>query len=275
MSVTREQLQLTYERAEGWLANQPVQTLLALSDRLLVRALQDRHGAGGERAEADYQAQLALAQTFAARATELDIAAQIGQQLTSALIVLWALKRENRDPGRLEPVLASWIKHPIFQAGARQWQEPYRSAFYYWAVRVGMVEPRAPTEAPDHPLYQIYHHLHLVFYRTNYGEAPVAREVLEPHLEVVRQGLQSPTLFDDGDIVAEALLAELAVMPGNQGERKRLARQLVALQRHDGSFIATNEKQADARHHTGCVGMFVLAKMLALESAPADHARPH
>jgi hypothetical protein len=261
--VERARVKDALDRAERWLARTEIVSILMYADRMFLRAAVD----GGVRARAD-------AAQWIARADELltavddDLRDDV-DDTTSVLVIRWAFDTlgETALVARLDAMLARYM-HQLPDL-AEHWQEFERSTYFYWAERAGLSTRRTPGPPPNELKRRIYHDLHMLMIATDYGARPLAVDDVTD--DVLVEALAYPERLanvrirgENADLVAEALLVELALVPRRGIRVGTLLATLLEAQEADGSFAPTLTAPLDARHHTTCVSVGVFIRALAL-----------
>jgi hypothetical protein len=259
--MTEAGLRDAYAKADNWLALNPPKTIVSLVDRLLVRSLQSEN-------ETALRDALCLLTTVDEMLEILAREANNGnlrRHLVSAFILLWVLERNQHDRGRsLRALLNTWLEsNPISD---RDWFEPSFSVLCYFGHLLGLTEQRdmyvRPSRFPrtgDRRLWQFISDIHVVYFSTNYGLSDGGTESLTPTLQLIRKGLEWPTLAADATSVACALYAELVVKPRAHFSCQVLGGQLLSLQRQDGKFFT----KWDSQHAAG-MATLALSRLIDL-----------
>jgi len=260
--VDRARIESALERAERWLARTEIVSILMFADRMFLRAAVE----GGARARAD-------AAQWMARADELleaidgDLRDDV-DDTTSVLVIRWAFETlgETGLVARLDAMLARYM-HQLPDL-AEHWPEFERSTYFYWAERAGVSTRRVPGAPPNEPVRRIYHDLHMLMIATDYGARPLVIDTIDD--DVLVEALGYPERLanvrirhENADLVAEALLIELALVPRRGLRVGTLLATLLDAQEADGSFAPTVTAPLDARHHTTCVSVGVFLRALA------------
>ena len=240
------------DRALAWLRANPPDSILSISDRLLLWTLAPTEGELAELAE--YEEDLTLISAEQEEAGELHL------DLPGLLIILWALERFHGQPRRplratLEAPTRAWA------AAVASEPEPLRSAGLYWVREVGWWDaPLAPGPEPADPLLWLYHHTHLVYYATDYGRRPAPSDQLERSAAALTRAADAA--LDNADLLGEVLLALLALEPRDDARCQALADRLLQAQRPDGRFTVPDaEGDFDVEHHATCVAWLALTRL--------------
>jgi hypothetical protein len=261
--VERARVRAALDSAEDWLSRTEIASILMYADRLFLRAAVD----GGARGQKD-------AARWIARADELldavdgDLRDDV-DDTTSVLVIRWAFETlgERELVTRLDAMLARYM-HQLPDL-AENWAEFERSTYFYWATRAGVSTMRAPGPPPNELKRRIYHDLHQLMIATDYGARPLDIDALDDGVLV--DALAYPERLanarirgENADLVAEALLVELALTPRRGLRVGTLLATLLDAQEPDGSFAPSVTAPLDARHHTTCVSVGVFLRALRL-----------
>jgi len=260
--VERGRVVAALARAEAWLAKTELTSILMFADRLFMRA----EVSGGEEAAADRARVLARVDEGLA-AIDQDLRDDV-DDTTSVLVVRSSLEKLGRtdDVARLDAMLARYM-HQLPDL-AETWPEFERSTYFYWAARAGVARPRRPGTPPSELHRRLYFDLHMLMIATDYGAraldvAAVDDPILVEALGYPERLANARLRGENADLVAEALLVELALEPARLMRIGTLLATLVDAQEHDGSFAPRQTAPKDARHHATCVACGVLHRALA------------
>ncbi len=247
--MTDAELRDASAKAENWLELNPPRTIVSLVDRLLIRSLQSENPT----AFRDALCLLTTVDEMLAILTREANNRNLRRHLVSAFILLWVLERNQHDRGSsLRALLEIWLEsNPISD---RDWFEPSFSVLCYFGHVLGLTAPRDMSVGPprfprkgDSRLWQFFTDIHVVYVSTNYGLTDEETESLTPTLQLIRKGLEWPTLATDANSVACALYAELIVKSPAHFLCQVLGGRLLSLQRQDGKFFT----KWDSQHATG------------------------
>lgn len=253
-------------RAEAWLARTELTSILMFADRVFMRAEVE----GGAPAMADRARVLARVDE-ALDAIDQDLKDDV-DDTTSVLVIRSSLDRLGRvdDVARLDAMLSRYM-HQLPDL-AETWPEFERSTYFYWAARAGLARPRRPGTPPSELNRRLYFDLHMLMIATDYGARSLDVSALDDPILVEALGyperLANARLRgENADLVAEALLVELALTPLRSMRVGTLLATLLDAQDADGSFAPRPTAPLDARHHATCVACGVLHRALGEERA--------
>jgi hypothetical protein len=225
-------------RLEGWLAARPPASLVPLSDRLLIAAIDRRRPEGPTLAAQALPHLVALAEQ-----------PEAAMQITSLAVCVAAIDDLGEDAADLRFRLAVIAR----AVDVDRFDEPFRSTARYWlwraALRRGFDDPGDDVRLDDARLHFMLQ-THRVLWAANYGAKVVDAATAPGLAEAI-----VPVDADDGDMVALALLCAACVRP--RPDTTGLKRQLGALQVKNGS-LRTRLDDPVARHHAVCVAVLAL-----------------
>jgi hypothetical protein len=241
-------------RVEGWFSKSICDSVVSLSDRLLARA-SFPNGAHAEQDLRDLLAQHDLLTEVAAHQAD---AGELHLDAPALLVPLWAWPRQGEPADALRRILEPAVRSMLAQQDALP--EPARSAFTYWAHLTGFAATFEPGPHPEQELASLYHDTHLVFYATEYGKRSAPRSSLPGVTERLEDVMRRDGVT--ADLLAEALVALLALTPARPEVTQRLVERLLEKQRVDGDFGAP-EDDFDQRHHATCAAWLGLSRWRA------------
>lgn len=225
---------------EAWLARNQPQTLLAYVDRLLVATVGNLE---------ERSALVAHGSKWLAKIEELSSKGVLLTRITDALVAMSLLDEESVPTERCRRAVTPFIHDAVHHASS--WAEPFKSVFSYWLVRAGMGHPLMIGSDPDNDLLRLYHTTHRIFYAADYGLFAVPRASFAEAICACQPFLDR--LQNNGDVLAEMLLAEAMLVPRDQAQCSQLRKRLGAMQFEDGSIMMPPGATPEAVHHAACI----------------------
>ncbi len=234
-----------FDQIEACISEQQLENLVMLSDRFLVRTIQNHQ----ELRELMRHCP-ELVQAFARADTELVLV----NDPASCLVLLWCMQELGVDVQEAIPGLKRMLdfSEPLIKMS----REPMRSIIRYWQVRTGFKTEFIPGGLPPQDLFRLYHLFHIILFLGKYGVSTVPREenvdeVMEQaHFLAQRHG-------NNADVIAELLLAETLLSPRDPATIEILIQKLITLSEADGKLhVPGGNTQTD--HHAACVASLAL-----------------